>query len=163
MQISECYAVVMQLSAADKERFESRIELNKETGCWEWRGSLKTREYGTFVLNGKTYMAHRFAFEVRTGIDPGDKFVLHKCDNRPCVNPDHLFLGTQKDNIHDCMKKRRRPVSCSNKFNYGTANLIRDLWKTSGMSFAEIGRIYGTQRQAIRRICRNLTWTRELQ
>lgn len=88
-----------------------------EPGCWEWQGGLfKDSGYGKFnggkSGSGKrlTVLAHRFAFELHIGPIPEGLSVLHRCDNRVCVNPGHLFLGTQLDNIHDMFGKgRARP------------------------------------------------------
>jgi hypothetical protein len=77
-----------------------------EGGCHEWQSTLHRDGYGKFWLGGKTKAAHRVAYGLFVG-DPGELCVLHKCDNRKCVNPDHLFLGTDRDNIVDMWNKGR--------------------------------------------------------
>jgi hypothetical protein len=76
-------------------------------GCWEWRGRRMPKGYGKLNRGTKTVYAHRLAFELRNGPIPDGLYVLHKCDNPPCINPDHLFLGTQADNVRDRDTKGR--------------------------------------------------------
>ena len=80
-----------------------------ESGCWEWQWSVfKQTGYGQFALDPKTPVnAHRMSWELVNGTIPTDMFVLHRCDNRKCINPEHLFLGTQQENMKDMVKKDR--------------------------------------------------------
>jgi hypothetical protein len=88
------------------ERFYSKVQ-DTDSGCQIWTGCLMPNGYGQFHLNGKTAYAHRVAYELHYG-SIGELFVLHKCDNRRCVNPSHLFLGTFNDNMRDMTKKGRQ-------------------------------------------------------
>lgn len=87
-------------------RFWSKVE--KTDTCWLWRGNRLRAGYGRFWLGERTLMAHRVSWRIASGRDPGPLFVLHKCDNPPCVNPSHLFLGTQLDNMADKVLKCRQ-------------------------------------------------------
>jgi hypothetical protein len=89
-------------------RFWSKVG-RAESGCWEWQWSVfKQTGYGQFALDSKTPVnAHRMSWELVNGTVPSGLFVLHKCDNRKCVNPEHLFLGNQQDNMEDMAKKGR--------------------------------------------------------
>jgi len=89
-------------------RFWSKVSC-AENGCWEWQWSVfKQTGYGQFALDSKTPVnAHRMSWELVNGTIPTGLHVLHKCDNRKCVNPEHLFLGTDKDNMLDKKQKGR--------------------------------------------------------
>lgn len=90
-----------------EERFWRRVP--RSEGCWEWRGARHPRlGYGKFSVSRNTNIpAHRAAWLFEHGEIPQGMRVLHKCDNPPCVRPDHLFLGTQTDNMRDCAAKGR--------------------------------------------------------
>lgn len=88
-------------------RLWSDISKN-ENGCWIWLGRKWSNGYGMIARNGQRTTAHRAAFEVAFGpISDATLVVCHKCDVPLCINPEHLFLGTQADNIHDCIRKGR--------------------------------------------------------
>lgn len=86
-------------------RFMSKVE--KTDTCWNWKASCHKIGYGDFRVGKNMRRAHRVSYTLFVGEIPDNKKVLHKCDNRRCVNPDHLFLGTQKDNMIDMIKKGR--------------------------------------------------------
>ena len=77
------------------------------TECWLWKGRPNNSGYGSTTHNGKRIGAHRLAYRIAYGPFDESLFVLHKCDTPLCVRPDHLFLGTQSDNMADCAKKGR--------------------------------------------------------
>lgn len=97
-------------------RFWRRVE-RVESGCWLWRGSLDGGGYGQIstAQGFAPAKAHRVSWEMRNGPIPDGMVVCHTCDTPACVNPDHLFIGTQQDNMRDCSRKNRiNPVSILN-------------------------------------------------
>lgn len=90
------------------ERFSSKINIGKADECWLWRGVLSTG-YGQFWLNGKMRGAHCCAMSFLFGPIPGNKVVMHSCDNRRCCNPHHLSVVSQAENIHDAHVKGLAP------------------------------------------------------
>lgn len=88
--------------------FWERVQKGVDDDCWIWCGPIhKARGYGSASLGGRPTPAHRASWMVHRGVIPADMFVLHKCDNPPCVNPNHLFLGTNQDNYDDRDAKDR--------------------------------------------------------
>lgn len=88
--------------------------IKQDSGCWEWTGRTTPRGYGTIFIDGKGYLTHRVAWTITNGFIPKGLYICHHCDNRKCINPDHLFLGTQKDNIQDCILKGRLDSALNN-------------------------------------------------
>ncbi|KKN85505.1 hypothetical protein LCGC14_0278280 [marine sediment metagenome] len=103
-----------------KERFFEKINKNPITGCWNWTAHKSKSGYGYISVTGdRVRRAHRVSYELFVGpIKPG-LFICHKCDNRGCVNPDHLFMGTHLDNMADMVKKGRVKLSVNTQFKPG--------------------------------------------
>lgn len=123
-----------------------------ENGCWYWKGEIGPHGYGHAWLHGKRLRAHRVVYEVIKGSIPPPPLILcHTCDNRQCVNPDHLFIGTKGDNIRDAVRKGRYPVGerhWAAKLTDEQASAI----KTSGERQHVLARRYGVSQALISRI-----------
>ena len=89
------------------DRFERKVMPEPMSGCHLWDGSCNRLGYGQFQLSGKNVSAHRLAFEIYVGSIPPGMNVLHKCDVRCCVNPTHLEIGTQQENMRQCAGRKR--------------------------------------------------------
>jgi hypothetical protein len=95
-------------------RFWERVDASAgESACWPYTGATRANGYGRLILRGKHELAHRMAYRFARGKIPDGLFVCHRCDNPPCCNPDHLFLGTHQDNVDDKTRKGRGRGRCS--------------------------------------------------
>lgn len=150
-------------SAPLEERFWSKV--NKTEYCWEWCGSTNSTGRGQIYYNGKSHLAHRISWFIHHGEMP-HLFVCHKCDNGLCIRPDHLFLGTQTENMRDCVNKGRfvqniNPVRGANHCNAildeaGVVKILR--LRSEGMLYREIAEIMGVKKGAIAQIMAGANW-----
>jgi hypothetical protein len=101
--------------ASMENRFFEKVE--KSDSCWIWVGAKTSNGYGSIGVNGKSMSAHRYSYQLHNGAIPNGMVICHTCDIRLCVNPAHLWAGTQKENLHDMFKKGR---DCKN--NPGNAH-----------------------------------------
>ena len=106
------------------KRFWDKVNKQEPDDCWEWKSTI-IKGYGKFCLKYKQVMAHRLSYCLSNNIsldDIKDTYVLHKCDNRKCCNPYHLFLGSLKDNMQDCLSKGRFANKKGSKNNSAKLN-----------------------------------------
>lgn len=154
----------MKPMSSDEDRFWSKVKIGD--GCWEWVGTMSTPGYGKLWIKGKKYVsAHRLAWEFRHGEGSiGGLYVLHRCDNRLCVRPGHLFLGTHQDNMNDMVAKgrARSPVIMGEK--NGSARLdpqkVREIrrLRENGNSYVEIAELYGVGETTVGSVCNGISW-----
>lgn len=133
------------------------------TECWEWTGSTGSHGYGTIYGDGRYWLTHRLAWFLIYGEDP-DVHVLHKCDNRKCVNPDHLFLGTDADNVRDMCAKGRRVQADLRGDQSHFAKLtraevlgIREAY-SGGAAVQQLAAKYSVSRDTVSRIVHRKSW-----
>lgn len=142
------------------QRFMSYVIPEPNSGCWLWLGSCNQDGYGNFGIKHQTaILAHRASYMMFRGEVLPDQKVLHRCDVPCCVNPDHLWLGSQLENIADRTKKGRsyRPIgslSKTAKLTYAQVNLIRQ----AALSHRKLAHIFGVARGVIWQIKTGKTW-----
>jgi hypothetical protein len=127
------------------------------SGCWIWTGAFKDSGYGRLDINKKTYVAHRLSWTLFKGKIPKGSLICHKCDNRSCINPDHLFVGTYKDNMQDCLKKNRFESRATAKLKKEEVLKIRRL-ADAGASRAGLARRFNVSRTLIHQIISRKIW-----
>lgn len=130
------------------------------SGCWEWTGYIHPRfGYGQQCFDGKHQRAHRYSYKIHKGEIPVGMFVCHKCDNRKCVNPDHLFLGTALDNNLDAIKKKRRTPEMVAKLSRGEVFAIRRLHKTGKYMHKDLAEMFNICRTNVTEIINRKRWS----
>lgn len=148
-----------------EERFWEKINIGNEDECWEWTASCSSDGYGQ-MWRGKDIKghlsSHRFSWELHNGRIENGFFVLHKCDNKLCVNPNHLFLGTQLDNIRDMDMKGRRVSAQPYGENSGTCKFtdekirqIREKYSTGQYLVRELSDEFGVSTSHVSAIVHN--------
>jgi hypothetical protein len=155
----------LSITARDIIRFRNKVEKCQTTGCWFWRGLKSNNGYGIFSVKTTRFGAHRFSVFLDTGCDPKDLNVCHKCDTPLCVNPDHLFLGTQKENMVDMGLKGRRKINPLVGENQAHAKLrdddvfeIRRAYAANEMNQVSLAKKYGVKQANISRIVLGMSW-----
>lgn len=141
-----------QITAQDIARFWSYVDKSGE--CWIWLGCKNHDGYGRFNLGGLIKNAHRCAWIIAHGQIATDLCVCHHCDNRACVNPAHLFLGTHADNMRDMGNKGRTHKS---KLTPLQVKTIREL-RTTGMTTIEIARQFAVTNSLVSMIVNRRIW-----
>ena len=142
-----------------RRRYPRGYEIDNETGCWEWLGSCNRRGYGRWYEGGEV-LAHRYFYEQHVGPIPEGMCVCHRCDNPKCVNPDHLFLGTHRDNMEDCVRKGRQATGERNGQAKLTTAMVREIRERAahGESGSSLGRSYGVRQTSIWKIVNGQHW-----
>lgn len=154
-------------------RFWSRVDIREDNECWNWYGGKFKNGYGRFMCNGnRCYRVHRFSLELKLGrkLKPRhfNEYALHTCDNPACVNPNHLFLGTSKDNVRDMMKKGRdnwkrgmdhKGIKGPNvKLDECSVKMIRAMWNKGDYTQHYLAKLFDVSRGAITGIIYRSRW-----
>lgn len=140
------------------------MHVDKTEGCWLWKsirtGNVCYDKYGKFEANHVIYDAHRYSWRMHYGEIPDGMCVLHECDVRPCVRPDHLFLGTKRDNNLDCKAKGRNARGEKNgcaKLTEEQVTWVREV-HSKGMMQKDIAVILGIHVNSVGRIIHRELW-----
>lgn len=142
------------MTEKDQQRFWSKVNLGTEENCWDWTASCVTAGYGKFSYKSKAFDAHRFSYFLHFGEIPRGMFVCHRCDNPKCVNPSHLFLGTNLDNVKDMIAKRLHRFgdkTSRSKVANKEIKKIKTLYK-KGISQKQLAKKFGICQSSISRI-----------
>jgi hypothetical protein len=162
-------AISTRYSSSFENRFWERVDKNgpvvrAELGqCWIWTGGKNAAGYGLVVCEHRAHLAHRMSFELTTGEKLEDLCALHKCDNPPCVRPDHLFKGSRNDNTQDMLNKGRHRVKRwtethpNAKLTSGQIAEIQKLY-AAGITQIELADRFCTSQSNISRIVRKEAW-----
>lgn len=137
-----------------EDDFWKKVDVRNADTCWNWQGT-KVKGYGVFCFEGKGYQAHRMSWNFCHGPVPEGMLVLHNCDNRSCVNPKHLYAGTQSDNLMD--RAMRNPdnqggYSRVSKFYSGELWLMNKLYRSRRFTQAYISKMFGCSQVCISQI-----------
>lgn len=151
---------MLKIKQKDIERFWSKVQKTK--GCWNWIGGSFTKDgYGQIGIDGQMRRSNRISFLINKGKIGEGKYVLHKCNNRKCVNPEHLYLGTQFENMRDALKigslSSKGEKNGRSKITKKDVLKIRELYKL-GQKQIELAEIFGIARSTISHIIRGYTW-----
>ncbi len=144
-----------------KERFDTKWIPEPNSGCWLWMSFLDRQGYGHFSMNGKSQKASRVSWELHRSKPPRNLHVCHHCDTPACVNPDHLFLGTQRDNKQDGFKKGRYQGGGLRGEDHPDHKLTRQQVaeiRSSNLSQYKLAKIYGVDQSNISRIKSGKAW-----
>lgn len=144
-------------TCVNEQFFRERSKVNPN-GCWIWLRSRGPTGYGCLRREGKTRIAHRFSFEYFIGPIAEGLCVLHSCDTPSCINPAHLFLGTQAENMADKTRKGRQLKGEQHPGARMTEEIVREIRAAVGCSSRELSEKYGISEEPIRRARLRLNW-----
>lgn len=143
-----------------QQRFEEKFVV-ADSGCWEWTGTRHRHAgYGQFRLGPKMIYAHRASWVIYNGQPPQGLHILHRCDNRLCVNPGHLFLGTNDENMADMVAKGRQAQRERHGRSKLTGEQVKAIRGLGGkMLQREIAAMFGIRQQQVSHILRGVHWS----
>lgn len=148
----------MLIDKRDIKRFWPKVDIGTNNECWEWQASL-IHGYGRFKLNGEPKEAHRLSFMLFSLMKDTNNFILHKCNNRKCVNPNHLYEGTPADNIRDYYESVYVNYS-KGKLNEESVKVIKWMlkYKPEHDLVTKLARLHKVSQATISNIKRGRSW-----
>lgn len=147
-------------SASLEAAFWQYAKRGSNDECWHWQGTIQNTGYGAIWYLDKLYLAHRVSWEIHNGPIPDGMNVCHECDNPPCWNPAHLFVGSDADNMADKVAKGRQPRGETNgnaRITEAQVIQIRAL-RASGYQQQELADMFGISQPTVGQIVRRVTW-----
>lgn len=147
------------MSLSYRQYLLKRINVDSNN-CWNWTKYIMKNGYGRLTYENTQKLAHRFSYEIFIGKIVNDLFVLHKCDNKRCINPKHLYLGTQQQNIKDSMNRnliQKGEIHYHAKISSIDVDEIRIKYSTRKYTQKQLGNLYGITGSQISRIV-NFIW-----
>lgn len=155
--------IIEQFTEKDIKRFWSKVDVKSEDECWEWMAGDDGNGYGVIRINNKNVKAHRFSYTINIGVIFDKLFVCHSCDNPSCVNPKHLWLGTNKDNSQDRDVKGRgnHPKGVAHGRTSLSENdiiYIRETYSKGNITQKELAKQFGIVHSVVSYIVRGATW-----
>lgn len=153
-----------EYTSEELQKFWSKVAIPLDkTQCWEWQAYCLPGGYGTMRWDGKKRLAHRVSWMIAHGVIPDGLCICHICDNRKCVNPDHLFIGAHTDNMQDRNGKNRQAkqkgeLHGGHKLTYAQVNEIRIRYAAGGITQRVLGLDYGVCQQVVWGIVRHKSW-----
>lgn len=142
-----------------EEAFWRNVDQKDEHECWIWTGNVGTNTYGRLTFNKRTELAHRLSYMLHYGQIPEGYWVLHHCDVRICVNPWHLFIGTNLDNVHDAVHKRRHCHGINHPRTILSEQDVQEIRRLAGAVPSRIlAKKYGVHRTTISYVQLRNTW-----
>lgn len=134
-----------------KRRFFEKVNSMQAGECWNWDGVISAHGYGDFWAFGRRQRAHRISWEIYYGKIPEGKLVLHKCDNKRCINPAHLYLGTNSDNMKDHIERSENPtIGCfHSRLTLNESEQVKTLHKYKNFSQTQLAELFDVSRGVI--------------
>lgn len=154
---------VPEVAALYVERFWGRVDKESGKPCWIWANYRDPHNYGKMGIGPRMFLAHRLSWAIENGPLPPGVWVLHHCDNPPCVNPAHLYVGDMQDNMDDMIRRGRRPVQTGESaprciLTEAAVREIRSRYASGGETQVALGAEFGVSGGAIASVVNRRSW-----